>query len=66
MMNTQFKIGDIVQLKSGGPSMKILAIFEHEKELKAQCVLIEGTKEAIFALESLVLVPNATIVTSSR
>ena len=57
-MDTEFKVGDVVQLKSGGPKMTIAHIGNYAyagTEIKAKCVWFEGTKqkEHVFELEVL-------------
>ena len=68
-MDHEFMIGNLVRLKSGDgpPSMTIQAIFEHEKELKAHCAWVQGTRQlqSAYLLESLMLVPPPTILASS-
>ena len=44
-MDEQFKVGDVVRLKSGGPKMTITAIGDHLGEQKAWCSWFDGTKE---------------------
>lgn len=61
-METEFKAGDVVQLKSGGPKMTIADIGHYSitgsTEIKARCVWFEGTKqkEHVFDLEVLMKV----------
>jgi uncharacterized protein YodC (DUF2158 family) len=57
-MDNEFKIGDVVQLKSGGPKMTIENIGNYAfsgTKIMANCVWFEGTKqkEGVFALETL-------------
>lgn len=58
-METEFKAGDVVQLKSGGPKMTVESIdnysYTAEPDLKAKCVWFEGTKQhdSLFALAAL-------------
>jgi uncharacterized protein YodC (DUF2158 family) len=57
-MDDDFKVGDVVQLKSGGPKMTIEYIGNYAysgTEIKAKCVWFEGTKQkdAVFGLETL-------------
>ncbi len=56
-MEHQFKEGDVVSLKSGGPTMTIEGIGDYGMSIKekAFCVWFEGTKrhEALFELSSL-------------
>lgn len=54
MDQEEFKVGDVVQLKSGGPKMTIEDIGNYSfagTEIKAKCVWFEGTKqkEGVFA-----------------
>lgn len=42
-MSEQFKAGDVVMLKSGGPEMTINYIDETKKE--AECIWFEGFKK---------------------
>ena len=48
-MEQEFRLGDTVQLKSGGPKMTIEAIGDHSfsttPEIKANCVWFDGTKK---------------------
>jgi uncharacterized protein YodC (DUF2158 family) len=44
-VETEFKPGDVVKLKSGGPAMTVTAIGEHVGETKASCVWFEGTEQ---------------------
>jgi uncharacterized protein YodC (DUF2158 family) len=58
-MDQEFTIGDVVQLKSGGPKMTIEHIGNYAytgREIKAKCVWFEGTKQknGVFALETLI------------
>ena len=57
-MDEGFKVGDIVQLKSGGPKMTIDTIGKFgmgSTNDRAKCVWFEGTKrmEALFELPTL-------------
>jgi uncharacterized protein YodC (DUF2158 family) len=58
-MEHAFKVGDVVQLKSGGPKMTVEYVgnyaFAGEPEYKAKCVWFEGPKrqEGVFALAAL-------------
>jgi len=58
-MEQDFKAGDVVQLKSGGPRMTIENIdnyaFSEQPEMKAKCTSFEKTvhKEDLFALVTL-------------
>jgi uncharacterized protein YodC (DUF2158 family) len=54
-MATEFKPGDVVRLKSGGPAMTVTAIGEHESQTKAFCEWFEGTKrhQGTFVLATL-------------
>ena len=57
-MPEQFKDGDVVQLKSGGPKMTIDKIAKYgagNPHEQAKCVWFEGTKrvEGLFELHSL-------------
>ena len=57
-MEHEFKVGDVVQLKSGGPKMTIDTIGKFgmgSTRDKAKCVWFEGTKrmEALFELPTL-------------
>lgn len=51
------KIGDVVTLKSGGPSMTIESIGEYMYETKALCTWFDGNKKIsdTFKLEALEL-----------
>lgn len=53
-MATKFNVGDLVQLKSGGPSMTI-AEFVGNDDKKARCVWFKGASKemAVFELEIL-------------
>lgn len=57
-MEHEFKVGDVVQLKSGGPKMTIDTIGKFgmgSTRDEAKCVWFEGTKrmEALFELPTL-------------
>ena len=59
-MDHDFKAGDVVQLKSGGPKMTIKDIDVYgmgssEDHVQANCVWFEGTKqkEGVFELHTL-------------
>jgi uncharacterized protein YodC (DUF2158 family) len=57
-MDQEFKAGDVVQLKSGGPKMTIDTIAKFgmgSTHDQAKCVWFEGTKrmEALFELPTL-------------
>ena len=55
--NTEFKPGDVVVLKSGGPSMTIdkIDIFNYESVQSALCVWFDGKKKCseLFKLTAL-------------
>lgn len=55
VMAEQFKPGDVVQLKSGGPKMTIKEVEEWNGAMRAWCQWFHGTdsKEDVFALTSL-------------
>ena len=55
MSDTQFKEGDVVTLKSGGPEMTIDHIGVYGSENKAKCVWFDGKKkmESLFEFHSL-------------
>lgn len=55
MGDTKLKAGDVVVLKSGGPSMTIEDIGEYSFKIKAKCTWFEGAKKITdcFALETL-------------
>lgn len=60
-MDQEFKIGDVVQLKSGGPKMTIDAIDKFgmgATHNQARCVWFDGTKrvEGLFELQALMLI----------
>jgi len=63
-MEGEFKVRDVVQLKSGGESMTIIEIFEHENVRMAICKCLDG-KQGAYPLESLAAVPPPTILPSS-
>ncbi len=54
-MAEQFKSGDVVQLKSGGPKMTIAKLHEWQGQMEANCDWFEGTKmqSGSFPLSSL-------------
>jgi uncharacterized protein YodC (DUF2158 family) len=59
-MEHEFAVGDVVQLKSGGPKMTIAEIGDFgmgygDSETKARCLWFEGTKqrEALFVPQTL-------------
>jgi uncharacterized protein YodC (DUF2158 family) len=43
-MAEQFKAGDVVQLKSGGPKMTVSKLREWQGQTEADCDWFEGTK----------------------
>ncbi len=43
-MNGEFKAGDTVALKSGGPTMTIQKLEPHSGEMTAWCQWFDGTK----------------------
>jgi uncharacterized protein YodC (DUF2158 family) len=45
MTEGQFKEGDTVQLKSGGPVMTVEKIASYGNEIKAACIWFEGSKK---------------------
>ena len=55
MAQGEFKVGDTVQLKSGGPIMTIEKIAMYGEERKAACVWFEKTKkmQGVFGLPTL-------------
>jgi uncharacterized protein YodC (DUF2158 family) len=58
MSDSQFKAGDVVRLKSGGPQMTIEGIGPYSmssKTNRAKCLWFEGTKrmEGLFELITL-------------
>ena len=59
-MASDFKPGDVVQLKSGGPLMTIETIEEYDEGIKALCLWFDGLTRTneLFGLE--VLKPAAT------
>jgi uncharacterized protein YodC (DUF2158 family) len=58
-MEDEFKAGDVVQLKSGGPKMTVEDVdrygYPGDSETKAKCVWFEGTKkkEEVFRFATL-------------
>jgi uncharacterized protein YodC (DUF2158 family) len=61
-METEFEVGDVVQLKSGGPKMTIENIGKYgmgSTKDEAKCVWFDGTKrnEALFELAALRIAP---------
>lgn len=58
-MDTQFKVGDVVRLKSGGPDMTIGTIEPGQPKF-ASCRWFDGKKlkQSTFPLDLLVLVPK--------
>lgn len=69
-MNHEFKAGDVVQLKSGGPKMTINQIGKYGKgstQDQAKCVWFEGSKkvEDVFELHSLMTAAAAASHTST-
>lgn len=42
-MDDQFKAGDVVQLKSGGPKMTVSYVREWQGQMEANCDWFEGT-----------------------
>ena len=54
---SDFKVGDVVQLKSGGPTMTIQRMYPNSTPPDAKCKWFDeksATKEEDFALESLI------------
>jgi len=67
-MEHEFKEGEVVVLKSGGPRMTIEGIGKYgpgATKDNANCIWFEGTKrhEAIFELSTLMPVPQNTTAT---
>jgi uncharacterized protein YodC (DUF2158 family) len=54
----EIKIGDTVQLKSGGPTMTVAKVREWKGVMEARCEWFDGkqNKDGIFPLTSLKLV----------
>jgi uncharacterized protein YodC (DUF2158 family) len=54
-MDHEFKVGDVVQLKGGGPVMTIEEIEKYGGEDKAKCVWLDGKKKIadVFRFETL-------------
>jgi uncharacterized protein YodC (DUF2158 family) len=44
-MADEFKVGDIVQLKSGGPEMTVTVVGDHYGTPTVWCVWFVGTKQ---------------------
>ncbi|GAB3741825.1 YodC family protein [Spirosoma lituiforme] len=42
-MQTQFKLGDLVQLKSGGPIMTVSKLIDSVQNSSVECVWFNGT-----------------------
>ena len=61
-MSQEFKVGDIVQLKSGGPKMTVNEVLETHGEDKqdVRCAWFAGSKHehAYFSVETLILAPE--------
>lgn len=60
-MAQKFKVGDIVQLKSGGPDMTVDKVVQgYHGEIHVWCTWFSGKKNerASFTPETLVLVPE--------
>ncbi len=59
-MENELKVGDVVYLKSDGPTMTIEKIGKYNYETKAYCSwFVEGEKKSdVFALEALVFLKN--------
>jgi uncharacterized protein YodC (DUF2158 family) len=57
-MSEQIKVGDVVQLKSGGPKMTVDKLHEWQGRTEANCDWFEGTKQqsGSFPLTSLNIV----------
>ncbi len=64
-MTEQFKAGDMVQLKSGGPRMTIREIEDWDGGPRAWCQWFQGTdsKEGVFPLTSLTIATQRSGVT---
>ena len=45
-MADQIKVGDVVALKSGGPSMTVNSIADHYGTLTAWCAWFDGKKQS--------------------
>jgi uncharacterized protein YodC (DUF2158 family) len=58
---SQIKVGDVVVLKSGGPSMTVESIDVYGGQTKAKCIWFDGPKrqDAVFALDVLTLEEEA-------
>lgn len=60
----EFKVGDVVLLKSGGPDMTVVDLDDYSpmhSENSAKCQWFDGKKknEDIFAVETLKMAPKA-------
>ena len=58
---SDFKVGDVVQLKSGGPTMTIQRMYPDSTPPDAKCKWFDknsATKEEGFALESLIRIED--------
>lgn len=55
MANENFKVGDTVSLKSGGPVMTVESIGQYNGKTKANCMWFNGaeTKSDVFPMETL-------------
>ena len=44
MSEQEFRVGDVVQLKSGGPNMTIIQLYERRKDM-CQCAWFDGASQ---------------------
>ena len=53
---SKFRVGDVVQLPSGGPSMTVNAVRLHQREWQCECTWFDSreVKKSQFAAEALV------------
>jgi uncharacterized protein YodC (DUF2158 family) len=71
-MDQEFAVGDVVQLKSGGPAMTIEYIgsfsMSNDRDVKAKCIWFEGKKhlENVFELATLMKISTTPFGASSR
>jgi len=59
-MDEKFHAGDVVQLKSGGPDMTVLKIYEKDEEARCGWFVIETVefKADLFPIRSLTLIKD--------
>jgi uncharacterized protein YodC (DUF2158 family) len=59
-MPASFKVGDIVELKSGGPKMTVTELFDEDDSLRTSWFAGAKMEKGIFPFDALTAVSGAT------